>query len=284
MPFVQGRAIEKARKGSMESKATAIRGCVLSHTPDVGIVATFEDHVLAFKGDDLLRFSIGVQDGVYSVSSVKPSRSIPVIEDRQVAAHVSKQLESFASKIAKGQDIDSEEMAGLASLVSADEAYWVSEVGALISESEDAGWFEMYEANLESIKTTLKGRIRELASAIPKTRYAKIPESKLLEFKKEIKDSVSMVRDVLAGLGSDDKELVFSEEKVFLGEVRKSLKTEAQAVESLLGKAVELMGDSNISQVANIHDRTANRARAMSLVNAYIAGKASPKQGVSNER
>ncbi|MBN2257493.1 MAG: hypothetical protein JW704_06685, partial [Anaerolineaceae bacterium] len=56
MPFVQGSAIEKARKDSLEYKADTICQSIQAQYEDtLNVIATFEDHVLAFNSDGKLR-------------------------------------------------------------------------------------------------------------------------------------------------------------------------------------------------------------------------------------
>lgn len=281
MPFVQGSAIDKATQGSIEHNAEVVHQCVREHLSDhtLNIMATFEDHVLAFTEEHvLLKISYKMNEsGTYEVVSAKPSKSIPVIQDEDVAVHVSKGLKSLAKKMMSGKKVERTQVRELAALTRKDEDYWMSDIVAKIEEScGECEWFKMYEANIERIRTSLHGRIREIESTVPKTRYTKIAAAKLGDFKGEMKESLQIIGNLFAEYAVLVEGQTFDEKQEFLTVVRESLIAEAQAVVGLLGKAEKLLGQSELPLVANAHDKLADRARTMALVSAYIKGRAQP--------
>lgn len=281
MPFVQGSAIEKAMKGSLEERIGTIHQCIRDHhsNEDLNIVATFEDYALAFTEEKKLvkiTYSLNENDNL-TVSSVKPSKAVPVIEDEDVAHHVSKELKKVARKMMEGKEVSRTQVREIASLASEDEIYWMSEILSRIDESiANTDWYKMYEANLERIRTTLHGNIRVLEGQVPKTSYTRISKDKLAEFEKEMSESLDILRGLFGQFCEECGNLTFSDKQDFLSVVRESLIAEAQAVVGLLGKAAKLAGRDDLPLVASAHDKLADRARTMALVSAYIKGKSQP--------
>jgi len=282
MPFVQGSAIDKAMKGSMEQHAEVVHQCIREHLVDhsLKIVATFEDHVLAFTEEhNLLKISYKVNDeGSFEVVSSKASKTIPVIQDEDVAVHVSKGLKSLAKKMMSGKKIERTQVRELAALTQKDEDYWMTDIVSKLDETcgGNCDWYKMYEANIERIRTSLHGRIRDIESVVPKTRYTKIAAAKLDAFKDEMKESLQIIKGLFAEYSVLAEGQVFDDKQEFLIVVRESLIAEAQAVVGLLGKAEKLLGQSELPLVANAHDKLADRARTMAMVSAYINGRAQP--------
>jgi hypothetical protein len=283
MPFVQGSAIEKASKGSAESRLDAIHRCVHEHyteTP-LGIMATFDDHVLAFAADHkLLKISYSVDEsGEYSVTGEKVSRAIPVIMEDDVANTVAKNLRQMAKAMMSGKLVPRTQVREMAALVRKDEMYWMSDIVSKLDEATDSAveWYKMYEANIDRIRTSMHGRIREIEGAVPKTRYVKIPASKLASFKSEMGESLQVIKGLLDEQCMTCGDYIFGDKQEFLSAVRESLIAEAQAVVGLLGRAEKLMGHADLSTVANAHDKLADRAKAMALVSSYLGSKAQPK-------
>lgn len=281
MSFVQGSAIEKAMKGSMETLTEAIHQCVHDHYTDsaLNIVATFEGHVLAFNEDKkLLKITYGLdEENNLVVTGAKPSKAIPVIEAADIPNHVSKELKGVVKKMMAGKKVSRTQVRELAAFTQKDEMYWMSDILSKIEESTgDADWYKMYEANLERIRTSLHGRIREIEGQVPRTHYTRIAKAKLEEFDKEIRESLTILTGLFGKLCEDCRVLTFPDKQDFLGVVRESLIAEAQAVVSLLGKAEKLAGRDDLPLVASAHDKLADRARTMVLVSAYIKGKSQP--------
>jgi len=143
----------------------------------------------------------------------------------------------------------------------------------------------MYEANVERIRTSLHGRIRQIEGQVPKTHYSRISVATLKDFDKEIKESMGILADLYSGFISGCNGLSFDEKQEFLGAVNESLIAESQAVVGLLGKAERLSGRTDdLPLVAKAHDRLADRARTMALVTEYLHGKArTPKNDKENQ-
>ena len=280
MPFVQGSAIDKAMKGSIDERMSLVHLAVTEHYGSpLNIVATFEDHVLAFNEDKkLLKISYNVNEaGDFEVVKSAPSKAIPVIEDENVHVHVAKELKRITKRMMEGKKVERTQVRELAALTKKDESYWMSDILAKMDEScGETDWFRMYEANIERIRTSLHGRIRKIEESVPKTQYGKIAKDKLGSFDKEMAESLAVISGLFEGYASFCSVLSFDEKQEFLGAVRESLVVEAQAIVGLLGKAEKLMGQSEISQVAEAHYKMADRARTMALVSAYIKGKAQP--------
>ena len=285
MPFIQGSSIVKAKRGSLEHRLDTIQHLVQSeYDGPLNIVATFEDYVLAFDKDKGLRkisYFIN-EDGDLEIKGDNASKAIPVIEDDDIPMHVAGELRKITKQLMNGKGITEgirTQVRELTPFVRKDEMYWMSDVVSKIDEAtgEDAEWYKMYDANVERIRTSLHGRVREIESQVPKIHYSRLAESKLSEFKKEMSDSINIINELYSGFGAKCREYSFSEKQDFLSAVRESLIAESRAIVGLLGKAEKLNGkDGDLPLVAKAHDRLADRARTMALVSEYLGMKAQP--------
>ena len=286
MPFVQGSAIVKAKRGSLEHRMDVIQHLVQAeYENSLNVVATFEDYVLAFdknKGLRKISYSFN-EDGDIEIKSDNASKSIPIIDDNNMTSHVAGELKKITKFIMNGDGVTESirtQVRELTPFVRKDEMYWVSDVVSNIDEAtcEDAEWYKMYDANIERIRTSLHGRIKEIEGQVPKTHYSKLAEDRLSEFKKEISDSINIINELYSGFIAKCQGFSFSEKQEFLSAVRESLIAESQAIVGLLGKADKLSWqDSDLSLVAKAHDRLADRARTMAVVSEYIGMKAQSK-------
>jgi len=108
MSYVQGSAVQKAKRGSLESRIDTIHRLIQDGYGDgkpLNIVATFEDYVLAFNGEKKLRkisYSMN-DDGDLEIKGDASSRAIPVIEDSEVPAEdraaLNQEIETLLSEI-----------------------------------------------------------------------------------------------------------------------------------------------------------------------------------------
>lgn len=275
MTYIQGSAIEKARSGSIENKLNTIQDFLGEKYNALRIVATFDDHVLAFNEDGKFRdisFSIN-EDGSMEVTGDKASRAVSVIKDEDI--HVSKELKSIVKLMNEDNDVRTR-VRELMPFINDTDMIWLSDVMKGIEESVKPNtWSKMYEANIERVKTKLYGRIREIENGIPKVRYSRLPEERISEFKSEVKDSMSILCDRYKIIIEGCKGLEFCDNE-FLGAVCESLIVEAQVLVDLLGKAEKLSRQDDLSTVARAHDKLADRARMMALMSEYLKVKSKP--------
>jgi hypothetical protein len=279
MAYIQGSAIEKVRIGSIEHKLGDIHDFIQEKYKDaLRIIATFDDHVLAFNGEGKLRnisFLID-EDGKMRINEDKASRSIPIIKEEEIPSHVSKELKSIAKSMMNGDDVLRTRVRELVPFINDKDMIWFSDIMNGIKESTKPNeWSKMYEANVERIKTRLYGRIRDIEGGVPKTRYSRLPEERIYEFAKEVNESMSILLDRYKIIIEGCKDLSFCDNK-FLGAVCESLIVEAQAAVSLLGKAEKLSRHEDLPLVAKAHDKLADRARTMVLLSEYLKLKAKP--------
>ena len=277
MAYIQGSAIEKASKGSIEKMLDGIHEAINDKYSDsLNIVATFEGYVLAFNADKKLRKISFTEndDGSIGVIDDRSSKAIPVIEECDVSAHVAKELRRIAVKLMEGKGVPRTQVRELSSFVDKEEFYWMSDILSMAEESMgDNDWYKMYNANVERIRTSLHGRIRDIEGRVPKIHYSKIARGRISEFKNEMSESMGIVGKVFNDLVDDCRRMSFDEKQEFLGVVRESLIVEARTIGGLLGKAEKLLGHSDLSLVAKVHDKLADRARTMALVSEYLSAK-----------
>lgn len=279
MPFVQGSAIEKARIGSMENRAEVVRGMILNayKGSPLNIVATFDNHVLAFNECKQLRkisYAFGDNEEL-EIKSDRASREIPVISEGDVPSHVASELKKITKQMMEGKEVSRTQVREMAAMIDPDEDYWMSDILNKIEESTgDSDWYRMYDANVERIRTSLYGRVREIEGKAPRIYYSKISVNSLGEFSSEIQESMGIIQGLFTSLSEKCRGISFDDNQEFLSAVRESLIAEAQAVVGLLGKAAKLKGKDNLPMVAKAHDRLADRARIMALTSEYLVSRA----------
>ena len=224
MPFVQGSAVEKARLGSLERRVENISDLIQAEYPDVplNIVATFDKHVLAFNDEGRLRkigYEIG-EDNVLVIKSDRQSREIPVISDAEVPAHVARELRSITRKMMEGKKVSRTQVREVSAMLDPDEDYWMSDVLSKMEESMgDSEWFRMYDANMEGIRTSLYGRVREIEGKAPRVYYSKISSDRLSEFDEEIRESMSLLHSLYQEFCERCIGFSFDEKQEFLNEL-----------------------------------------------------------------
>lgn len=281
MPFVLGTALSKARKFSNEERLELVHEAIRNYYGnDVTIVSTFDNTALAFNKEKKLR-EVSYEwneQGEVVVSGDKASRAVPILSESDIPRHVARELKSITKVMMRGGDVEVPRIRELSILLKEDEYYWISDLVSKIEESssDKSEWYRMYESNVEKIRTSLYGRVRELEGNVPKTRYSKIAEDRLGEFESEIKESIGILCDLYSGFISRCNGFCFPEKHGFLSSVRESMNAEAQAVVGLLGKAEKLLGREDLPLIARAHDRMADRARTMALVTEYMGLRSQP--------
>jgi len=281
MPYIQGSAIDKKFRGSLEHRALVVKEAIEDHFGDtaVRILATHDSHALAMsESGEILKVTYAVdKDGVHDIKA-KPTKEIPVIEDENVPAFVSSQLRSLVESAMKGKKLSRTQVREVAQLLDREEDYWASDVLAKIDEAVEAGeWFGMYEANQEQIRTTLYGKIREIESPFPTTKFTSIAPSKLPQFEDELREGLTLVADLVNEMVDECSKMVFDQDQDdFFSAICESLKVEARAIGGLLGKAEKLMRTEDVGRMAEAHDRLAGRAKTMAVVTAYMKIRSLP--------
>jgi len=279
--YIQGSAIDKKFKGSLEHQAQLIGEAIAEHFGDspVSVLATQAKHAFVVDGSgSILKVSYKVEGKEVKVTRAKKTDEIPVIEDKDVPRFVSDQLRSLAEAVMSGKPMERTQVRELAQLIDKDEAYWVSDVIEGIDEAVENGtWFGMYEANQEQIRTTMYGRIREIESPFTSTKFSKIAPSKLSKFEGELREAVSVLSGLVNKVVDECSGMVFDQDQDdFFSAICESLKVEAQAIGGLLGKAEKLMRSDDVGRVAEAHDRLAVRAKTMAVVTEYMKTRSQP--------
>jgi len=279
--YVQGSVIDKKFKGSLEHQALLVKEAILEHFGDspVRILATHPKHAYAVDADgQMLKVTYKTEKGVVGEVKAKPTKEIPVIEDEDIPRFVAGQLHAMTEAALKGKDVPRTQVREVTQLLTRDEDYWTSDILEKINEAVDAAeWFGMYEANQEQIRTTLYGKIREIESPFPTTKFAKIAPSKLSKFEDELREALNLVANLVTEMVDECSQMVFDQDQdEFFCAICESLKVEAQAIGGLLGKAEKLMRPMDIGRMAEAHDRLAERAKTMAVVTAYMRTRSQP--------
>jgi len=281
--YIQGSAIDKKFKGSLEHQASVIREAIEGFFGDspVNVIATHLDHSFAMDPDGkVLKISYDMNKGQVENIKATPSKAIPVIEDDDVPRFVSDQLRLLVKAMATGKKVSRTQVREAVQLVDKEEPYWISDILDKIDEATDASdWFGMYEANQEQVRTTLYGKIREIESPFPATRFSKITKAKLSQFEEELREGLTILASLVGEMVDECSQMVFDQDQDdFFSAICESLRVEAQAICGLLGKAEKLMRTEDMERMAVAHDRLAERAKTMAVVTAYMATKSQPNQ------
>jgi hypothetical protein len=273
MAYVQGSSIDKIYEGGLEHQVAIIHNAIQEAFGDMGVkvIATHMDH--SFVSDENGRMSKVTYtlkgDKVEDVK-IRKSKAVPIIEDEEIPAFVSKRLKSVIEDMMDGKSVSRNRFRELSQLLKEDEDYWLSDVLNRLEESgKDQEWYKMYETNMAQIRTSLYGRLRKIEGIVPKTRYYKLKD-KIVDFQEEMNESLEILSKVAKGVVDESKKLVFDSGDGFFGAIQESLIAEAQAIESLLGKAEKLRGVEDASRMALTHDRLAERAKTMAIVSEYL--------------
>lgn len=276
--YIQGSAIDRRFKGSLEHQALVVKGAIEEHFGDspVRVLATLPSHAYAVDGDgQMLKVTYKVENEKVSNIKAKPTKDIPVIEDEDIPCFVADSLRALAEATVSGKPVSRTQVREVMQLLDKDETYWVSDVLDKINEaSGESEWFNMYEANQEKIRTTMHGSIRNIESPFPSTKFFKISPSKLFKFEGELREALTLVSGLVTDIVDECTNMVFDQERdEFFRAICESLKVEAQAIGGLLGKAEKLMRTEDVGRMAEAHDRLAERAKTMAVVAAYLKNR-----------
>ena len=277
MSYVQGSAIDKAYQGCLEHQAAVVKAAIEeAFGSPVSIVATHADHsIVCDEKGRFQKVSYKIVDGVVEDLKIRLTRSIPVIEDEDVPAFVSKGLKKIASDMMKGKPAQRTQVREMVQLLKNDEDYWLTDVLEKIDESrKDQKWFKMYESNITQIRTSLHGRISKIEKTIPKTRYAAIAKDKLTNFESELRESLTILGQIVKGLVDETQNMVFDIDNEFYSAIQTSLIAEGQTVHGLFVKAEKLLRPDDIGRMAMAHDRLASRAKTMAIVSEHLKDRA----------
>jgi|GEM_PF-2833727 len=281
MPYIQGSAIDKKFKNSLEHRSLIIQNSITEHFGDspVRVIASHAKHAYAMDSDgQILKVTYEIEGDDVKGIKAKPTKDIPVIEDEDIPRFVADRLRVLSEGVAKGKGLSRTQVREVSQLLTKDEHYWVSEVLDQIDEAiVNADWFGMYEANAEQIRTTLYGKIREIEAPFPSTKFKKIASSKLPEFEGELREGLTLVANLVTEMVDECAKMVFDQDQdEFFSAICGSLKVEAQVIGGLLGKAEKLMRTEDVGRMAEAHDRLAERAKTMAVVTTYMKIRSQP--------
>lgn len=280
MGYILGSSIEKASEKGLETFLSNVGDAVVErYDGKAVVVSTSMDSVILVNEDgNGMRVSVDLDaDGKVVLGEEKAYKAISAISDDRVPSFVSESLRGIATSILEGKPVKRTQVREVMDLVGKDEHYWVSDILDGMNESiSSSTWGDVYSANMDRIRTSLYGNIRNIESKVPKARYTKLPEGKLSGFVGELSDSMEIVSEVYSDVAGKCAGMSFGDD--FNKGVCESLVAEAQVNGDLLGKAARLMRDDNMSQVAEAHDKMADRARTMVLMSEYLASKSSNKE------
>ena len=268
MPYIQGSEIQKYQEGSYEERILKLSEAIeTAHGKSVRILATHPEHALVVDSDgDFLRASYKTGKSGFKVEMA--GSDVQVIEDKDVPLFTAQELRAVVRDGMSGKAPTRTRVRALFGLVSEDEEYWLSDILTKIDESMEGNcaWTSLYESN-ESVP----GLESALMSKIPSTRYASLPENRISDFESELRESLTLLSEVFAGVVDEISGVVFDEsDDNERSAVRRSLIDEAQAANSLLTKVEQLMSEVDIKRTAKAHDKLAERAKKMAAVSVWI--------------
>jgi len=275
MSYIQGSMLEKVTTDSMEYQMGLIQDYIQEeYNDELNIIATFSDYLIAFHDGKPRKISFSMDEsGDIKIISDRACRSLKIIEDEDIPIHVARELKVITKSILEGDVVSRTRVRELIPFIREEDDIWISDVISKIDESIIPNtWSRMYDANIERVRTSLYGKIRELSGNVPRTRYSKLPEDRIQDFESEIRESIGIIKKCYKNVIESCKEIQ-NHGNDFLGAVCESLNGEAQALVGLLEKAEKLLGKKDLPIIAKTHDRLADRARSMILVAEYVKAK-----------
>ena len=273
MPYIRGADVDRYYQRSLEGRAERIQAAIVEHVrgerpeAELTFLATGDGEALALdETGRVLRAEFGMDGGVPVGIAVAEATDVRVVAEADVPAYV---REGLAAVVEGGPDARTR-VRELMQLVRSDEAYWLSDLLGQLEEASEEGWYHLYEANADRIRTTLHGSIREIEAAVPRTRFAKIAQRALPEFVEELRESFGTIRDAVQQVVDGGAGMVFDGDDEFDGAIHESLMVEAQATVGLLSKVERLLRADDMGRAVVAHDRVAERARNMRVAAAYV--------------
>jgi hypothetical protein len=280
MAYVRGQEVEKWSRGSLEDQAEMVAEAISATVgAPVVMLATRSDGALFQSLDGKLQeaaFTRG-DDGAVAGVTIRDS-SIRVHGEEDLPVLVAEELRDITAAMLRGEVPQRTRVRALARSVVAGEQYTLGGVLQRVDEAMavtgEQHWHTAYEANVERIRTSLWGQIRELEARVPKTAYAQLPRTRLAEFAPELRESMTFLANAFTGVIDEIAPLVFDQDREYEGAIRESLIAEAQLLRGLLAKAGQLMRAEDLDRAAVAHDRLCGRARLMEVAAAYIVRRA----------
>jgi len=276
--YIQGSEIDKKFKSSLEHRTLVINSAIQEHFGDtpVRVLATQDDHAYAIDSNgSMMKITYAVKGESVNDIKSEATTDIPVIRDEDMPCFIAGQLRALVEAAVDGEEMSRTQVRDVAQMIDSDEDYWISDVLSKVEEAaEDGGWYTMYEANQEKIRTAMYGGIREIESPFPSTKFSKIAASKLSEFEDELREAINIIAKLSDGIVDECSNMVFdSDQDEFFSAICESLKVEAQVISTSLARAEKLMRTEDVRRIAEAHDGLAERAKIMAVVTAYVKGR-----------
>lgn len=269
MSFIEHDVLEGFSRGSLEEKIATVRKEARKalKTKKLWEVATHKDHAIMVDADQVFyRVNLLEKDGKITCGEIEKLK-VPVVED--VEAWLAQEMHHMAEDLVDDVDVKDlrNRLHNIIRFVKPGTPFWMPEIVQKIHESQDAKapWVSFVTENGEKIKKFLESDLR-----LPKTRYSSLSKEKLVEYEGEIRDSVHRCVKRVGDIVDDSGKMVFDPDQGTLAVIRDSLIGEARKIESLLGRAERLMLKENLVEMADVHDKLAERFRNMAAVVEYL--------------
>lgn len=274
MAFVRKADIERHRAGCLEARVAAVAAAVQQVGAGAEVIATHVDHAIVRVGDEVKRVTYTMDEASGAPAGVAvEAADVPVLAGHDLDRAVQGDLREAVASMVAGQPVERTRVRDLARMARRDGAYWLGEAVAACRVPE-APWRGWYEPQAAVVREALHGRIREIEAAVPRQRYAKLPEGRVAEYAAELRESLAALRSVARGL-FDALTPDVAYQEAGLAAVHQSLRVEAGTIDRGLAWLERLEWAGREATVAAAHDQIAAGLRDALVVREHLATRRS---------
>ena len=270
MGFVRQADVERHQGGSLEARVQMIEAMARAELgADAVVLATHVDHAIVStsKGVKRLNYQLSEDASIVTKPEVVDA-DVPVLEGMELDVAAGTDLRAMAASMAAGETVGRTRVRDLARMVRRDVAYWVPDALAACVQ-EDAPWVAWYEPQGAIVREKMHGSIRDIEAPVPRTRYAKLPESTLDGCMAELRESIATIRKVACTMFDDlTQPTVYQDAE--LEAVHSSLRVEAESLDRGLAWVEKMDWAGSVPAVATAHDLIAARLRDGLVVQAHL--------------
>lgn len=268
MSFIESSVLNKLSVGSLENKRFIVEqkaeenGC-----KNVAVVATHNDYaiVLCDKGKF---FKVKFEEVDGNIDVVFEELDLPVVDD--VDGFISKELSEVSEKMMKGEEVSRNRLHDLSKLIKENGIFWLSDVVKSLREDREDNWLSFHDENRDDIRDKLKGKIIETENRVPRTRFSKLSDKRLIDCGSEIKESINVLLELFKQVVDESNKIMFDNSNEVFETVKNSLIGDAKNINESLSKAKRLMLSKVTRVMAETHDWLSERAKKMVIVSEFL--------------
>jgi hypothetical protein len=270
MGFVRQADVERHQGGSLEARVQMIESVARAELgADAVVLATHADHAIVQTPTGVKRLNYQLSEDASIVARPEVvDADVPMLEGMDLDVAAGSDLRAMTAAMATGEKVERTRVRDLARMVKREVAYWVPDALAACVQ-EDAPWMGWYEPQGAVVREKMHGSIRDIEAPVPRTRYAKLPESTLAGCMAELRESIAAIRKVACTMFDDLTPDVAYQEAELVA-VHRSLRAEAESLDRGLAWVEKMDWAGSVPAVATAHDLIAARLRDGLVVQAHL--------------